>query len=347
VDGIQITDIGTPKCRADYSSSGNGDASISHSQKRHDTKQDIPDDLYRFVFIPTNKWESLSRLALDENWGGKELPLLKNYIRHTFTRLVHEEKVKVSEDNKIAVFNTGLVDDRYRTIYALLKPNAHDDAQDWYLDAFCIAGENGAGKALVSAFKKLPDSAYYLTNPADAIYDIYADTPIADWEHIVVENVVRLPVQLLEMVKYHNLKPDRKSFTTNKKGYEDALEVYKSDFKSHLDNTPEYHRLLITIFESALTQTLKKVRWNYKTAIPVYSPTRNTLSLLLPLSLLNDKVDLALLVEKTPSGNYQAHTAYPLDWAYKNSRLITRPDSDWLQVESLQEDSLDAENDSV
>lgn len=46
-------------------------------------------------------------------------------------------------------------------------------------------------------------------------------------------------------------------------------------------------------------------------------------------------MDLALAIEKTPSGNYLGHTVLPLDWAYKNARLVCRPDSDWLSFKDI------------
>jgi len=46
---------------------------------------------------------------------------------------------------------------------------------------------------------------------------------------------------------------------------------------------------------------------------------------------------VALAVEKTPSGNYLGHTVLALDWAYKNARLICRPDSDWLDAQEIPE----------
>lgn len=57
----------------------------------------------------------------------------------------------------------------------------------------------------------------------------------------------------------------------------------------------------------------------------------------------DEQVDMALAVEKTPSGNYIGHTALPLDWAYKNARLICRPDSDWLVPEEIIEGSDESE----
>ena len=69
----------------------------------------------------------------------------------------------------------------------------------------------------------------------------------------------------------------------------------------------------------------------------MYYPSNNKMSLLLPLSLIDDDIiDLALVTEKTQSGNYLGHTILPLDWAYSNARLITRPDSDWLVADTIE-----------
>ena len=66
------------------------------------------------------------------------------------------------------------------------------------------------------------------------------------------------------------------------------------------------------------------------------SQSRYQMSLLLPLALVDDeKVDIALVVEKTESGNYLGHTILPLEWAYSNARLVCRPDSDWLVAENI------------
>ena len=46
-------------------------------------------------------------------------------------------------------------------------------------------------------------------------------------------------------------------------------------------------------------------------------------------------MDLALVVERQPSGSYQGQTILPLDIAYSNSRLVARPDSDWLQTDTI------------
>jgi hypothetical protein len=81
----------------------------------------------------------------------------------------------------------------------------------------------------------------------------------------------------------------------------------------------------------------KRIRWNFKTAIPQYHPRLDAMSLLLPLALINDEVvDIALVVTRNPSGSYQGRTILPLDWAYNNARLVCRPDSDWLVPQRVQ-----------
>lgn len=86
----------------------------------------------------------------------------------------------------------------------------------------------------------------------------------------------------------------------------------------------------------AVDLALKRVTWNYKTAIPMYYPKHNSGSLLLPLALMDEgRVDLALVVERQPSGAYQGQTILTLDMAYTDSRLVARPDSDWLRTDDI------------
>lgn len=74
----------------------------------------------------------------------------------------------------------------------------------------------------------------------------------------------------------------------------------------------------------------KRVRRNYKTAIPQYYDGK--IQLLLPLCLTSKTdADLALVVER---GNnvYRASTCLTLDMAINNARLIAKPDDEWLKV---------------
>ena len=74
--------------------------------------------------------------------------------------------------------------------------------------------------------------------------------------------------------------------------------VHKLD-RSAIDSNMSAYRRLMNEFTAALDVSLTKVRWNYKTAIPVYFPRTHQMSMLLPLALVSDnQIDLALVVEK-------------------------------------------------
>jgi hypothetical protein len=103
-----------------------------------------------------------------------------------------------------------------------------------------------------------------------------------------------------------------------------------------IQHTPKILNRLKNRLDDAVKLALKRVEWNYKTAIPVYFPSRDAMSLLLPLALVDeDQIDLALVVERKQSGAYQGQTVLPLAMAYNNSRLVTRPDSDWLKTDII------------
>ncbi len=84
------------------------------------------------------------------------------------------------------------------------------------------------------------------------------------------------------------------------------------------------------LLESARRTTEQRVYRNYKAAIPQFY--LGEVQLLLPICLIEPgKADLALVVSRPNGGRqYRGSTVLPLDWAYKNARLICRPDSEWL-----------------
>ncbi len=237
------------------------------------------------------------------------LPILHSYLRHTFGRLVLEKKVLVNEEASLAAFNTGLVDRRYEKIYALFSPN--DPPRPWRLAGFCIAGEGANGQDLVRYFNPLPAPAHYFDNPLELLYDIRCGEPELDWKHVIID----------------------------RRGYN--LQLGKA-----IEQDSRTYRRIMNRVKDAVDLSIKRVSWNFKTAIPQYYPRVRQLQLLLPLCLVSDEsVDMALAVEKTPSGNYLGHTALPLDWAYTNARLICRPDSDWLLPEEITEGTVDEDED--
>lgn len=276
------------------------------------------EQLLSFAYIPSDAEEKLKCLILKESWGNlegaKESSLMK-YIRYTFLKVKRENQVL--QRNGYACFNTGLVDKLYRSIYMVFTKNRNPDKQPYYFLDFCVEGAKGTGKKIVELFNPLPQAAHYFDNPSDLLY-YPVDEPSVDWEHIVVDNVDRLPKEFL--LEELNINVDELQ------DKEELRKVLESDHK--------ILRRMTSRLKEALDIALKRTRWNYKTAIPMYYPAKDKLTLLLPLSLISEeKVDVALVVERMPNGNFWGHTILSLIDAYSNARLIARPDSDWLFIE--------------
>lgn len=314
---------------------------ISINKKSHTIPQNT--QLYSWAFIHYEKISKLAKKTLEEDWGesreeGREYPkypTLYNYLAHTFQRLVYEQKVLFATDaisgEEYASFNTGLVDKSYEWIYALFKANTRYEGSDWFLLDFVIAGES-AGKTLNSIFEKLPERANYFGN---SISNILFDTNqrvCCDYEHILKEHADRLPPSFIKqscpsLALIDGIYIDD---VFSKPPSDKNREEYYTKLSKNLDELFNYNQLK-NRFDDALSLAIRRVEWNYKTAIPTYYPKANRGALLLPLSLTTPKcVDVALVVTKEPSGAYQGQTILPLDIAYKNSRLVARLDSEWL-----------------
>jgi len=81
----------------------------------------------------------------------------------------------------------------------------------------------------------------------------------------------------------------------------------------------------------AIEDVKKRVRTNYKIAVPQYYDGK--IQLLLPLCLTSgsSNPDLALVVHRISDKTYTARTCLTLKMAYNNARLIVKPQSDWLK----------------
>lgn len=281
--------------------------------------------------------QDLAEMAIEEAWdfetsqGRSNYSILINYLTYTFAKIYDEGKIAYSDDGRWAAFNTGLVTKVYKPIFALFDKNRNEGQQEWHLYDFCVEGEERAGKILVSEFSAPPEPAQYFNSIYDLLYDVQQGVPLLDHRHIIIERLERYPYRILkefapegfDMIRPENLTEGQRAafFRKLKAALENDVNSYNS-FKNKIDN--------------AVHLAVKRVQWNYKSAIPMYYPKTKSMCLLLPLCLKDQQhVDLALVVSKGKSGRYQGETIYPLDWAYRNARLVCRPDSDWLAARSI------------
>lgn len=302
--------------------------------------------LENFAFL--GSWSSflteLATKAVDEEWDFpnskyRSYQILIQYIKYTFSRLSREKKVCISSDREFAAFNTGLADNHYDDIYACFIPNDPGSDTEWKFTGFCTAASGGLGKQLVNYFNPLPEPPSYFSRNEDLFYD-HTKQLHTDFEHIIIDNIKRLPLRFLYdqffdipeargLVDEINKESDRST--------RDAL--YEKLKGIILDNSRLFVRIQNRIKDS-IELAQKRVRWNYKTAVPSYFPKRDSMSLMLPLALLDEsKPDVALVVELTRSGSYQGQTILTLAQAYIDARLMCRLTGDWLIPENIVADN--------
>lgn len=280
--------------------------------------------------------ETLKNMALPERWTysvedeNYPSPILAKYLKWTFVKLMREDKILYS--NEYAAFNTGLADRFYEPIYAIFDKNKYNK-QPWHFIDFCVAGSSTvAARKLTDNFSRLPERASYIQNYDDVIYDTSLPVDV-NWEHIILENIDRMPTELLRQVclgSFEVIDPSQLSECDKPHYYEKQRKVLESN-SMRLST-------ISSIMSRAVETAKHRVEWNYKTAIPVYYPTDDSVHLILPLALnINEpeEISIALVMTKTPSGRYRAVTIFTLDMAYSNARLVTKPSSDWLIAESI------------
>ena len=182
-------------------------------------------------------------------------------------------------------------------------------------------------------FNPLPPLAHYFDEPSDLLYDTRVGKPEMDWRHVVIDRIDRYPAEFLEDNWPPGFAASDTSLMTN-----DERIAYWREVGEAIERDNRTYRGIINRVKDAVDLSVKRVGWNFKTAVPQYYPRVRRLQLLLPINLLSDEeADMALAVERTPSGSYLGHTVLALDWAYKNARLICRPDSDWLAADAIEE----------
>lgn len=266
-------------------------------------------DLFDFAWMPArgvdvpaskafeSRLRELAERAQPEIWSldpAQPFSILGNYLRYTFKRLTQQQKIEESTDSH----GTGIA----AINTGLFTPNYEA------IYAFFEANRDPSRQPWVlkdfipecdrrmSFFEQKPAVARYFDNPAELIYDPDREL-IPNLDHIIGDHVDRYPSDLRESA----------------------------------------HRRRMML-HGQVVEAGKRAQMNYKIAVPQFYFGRDgaepgRIQLLLPLCFESPaRADLALVVEREARA-YRAFTVLPLDLAYKNARLIARPDSDWLPKE--------------
>ena len=312
---------------------------VPHDRSSHFNDPGRQLESFAFLGSWSNFLTELAAKAVDEEWDFSSAPIknhqiLMQYIKYTFSRLMREKKVCISQDRQFAAFNTGLADNHYDDIYACFLPNDPDSGTEWKFIGFCTAASGGLGKQLVNYFNPLPLPPSYFKRNEDLFFD-HTKQLHTDFEHIIIDNIKRLPLQFLYDQFFDNAEA-RQLVEDIRVCGRDREELERRDgmYARLKDIIRENSRLFMRIqnrLKDSIELARKRVRWNYKTAVPSYFPKRDSMSLMLPLALQDEsRPDVALVVELTRSGSYQGQTILTLPQAYIDARLMCRITGDWL-----------------
>lgn len=233
-----------------------------------------------------------------EDWNYRVKPskdqfaILRSYMKYTYLRQRELDGHLVeSADGLHMAFNTGLVTDFQEEIHAVFDRQVPGSGPTWRLTGFKKASD----VTFLTVFGGgLPPLARYYGKADQLVYDT--------------------SLQLIVNVEHVPHDPDR---------FPEALKDFTAQDLAGLVN-------------AKAPEAIERVKRNYKTAIPQFyrdgASGQGKMQMLLPVGLVRrDKVELALAVDRLDSGVYLGRTVLTLDWAYNNARLITRPDTDWLQ----------------
>ncbi len=256
------------------------------------------------VFLGTTekynqKLEMLAKMAQQEKWTYKKIQasdpyrILRNYIQYTYNRIDEENKFIESSDGKYRCMNTGLLTVYNQEIVAIFAKNDMEGKQPWFLNGFFKETD----KFFSTNFSELPVLADYCDNVRDLIYDNNLELKLRK-EHIIDDN-----------------------------------------FERFVDAGYSNKELISVLLDSAKVTLEKKLRRNFKLALPFYYRNTETgeskIQLLAPLYFPGAPVRLALVLNKIQSDAkeyYEGVTVLPVEWAYMNSRLITKPDEEWAKI---------------
>lgn len=137
--------------------------------------------LSRFAALPS--WQAqlahLQRSLLPEPWhllGPGQRSALDVYLHHTFARLQQENKIeqgRTPDGEPVAVFHTGLLDQTYREVLALLEPNPQGEFGEGYLarPPWQLSGFVDSSHPSLQELEHLPSPAYYHDEPDELLFD--------------------------------------------------------------------------------------------------------------------------------------------------------------------------------
>lgn len=258
--------------------------------------------------------EDIAENTIPEKWtynyhkSGIPHPILKSYLENVFEKLKKEEgKILKSDDNRYVVFNSNLLDRYFHDVFIVAEVIIEDGVLTYH-NPFRYKGLRHlielnfmVGGRTINNEEQLPETPTFFHDINEVVFQTSwaIDRSFENFKHIIEERKDRFPIS------YQAKKDD--------------------ELARDLDNAIKY--------AIAIAQR------NYKFIVPQYRPQIDKIQLLMPIYLsgsFTEKPDFALILDPdTVNQIYIPQTILPLDAAYQNARLITKPDEVWLNPENI------------
>jgi len=276
-----------------------------------------------------NRLAVLANMAEPERWTYQSvpdrspLPVLDSYVRYTFVR-VHDQN-RIAESERTACFNTGLLTPNQEEIFGVLRvSDIYDPAvpvgptnKKWFLTAWARSGERQ-----LTDFFELPPLASYWSDPAELVFNPQLQVQL-NLDHIIHDNLNRFPVELGGHLDVNGVPTDLTATPDI-----EAEPVSPTETPSGVDLTADIPLATRNALEGAMKHSIRLAQRSYRIAVPQFHYGR--IQLLLPIYFRSaSRPDLALTLERHGAWYRAATVLYP-DWAYRQARLLSRPNSEWL-----------------
>lgn len=260
-------------------------------------KIDVINDIYERLLIK-EEWKYNNKCRLGFYLKGVCFFVWREQQKEKYTRLKGNGYI-MSNDKKLVVINTGLLDRYGNFIYLIDHTPTIPDFYTKIVSIMYNKVDLLKYNFDIDIVKNMVEPIKYVENSADLIFKAeYEDFDLDDMSHL-----------------YHIIT-ERKSRLPDK--YADSSEM-----------------TLCNKIKDAIRQAVMISKADYKYIVPKYDFSRQKIQFLIPLFLDNqlDKApELTIVVGKQASGIWSIFTILYSDDAYDDARLLSRPSDTWLNM---------------
>lgn len=288
---------------------------------------------------------AVAEKAAYEEWSfakKHDFAILENYLRYSAYRLIQDNGMVMDKARGMCIFNTGLLTSTHLDVCLIFTRDVNNPDSKWqYHGVDSINNVQGLSRVGFPSKPILPP--HYWDDTGELVYKLRYDRKVDDQlpqfndEHIIFDRLHRFPKDFLESKSYRMDPVQRRRFLElinspdfgpKSPVWNEAVQLVRADSL--------LHREIRNSIENAIREAIILQRANFKTIVPCFYPKANQLCFLLPLALSTASANPAMVLTTLDGGRtFYGKTILSMDMVYKNSRLIARPEADWIKFNEI------------